>query len=501
LVYGDNHQVQAWISNTGTNDWTKDITLTIEGANTFTDVFSLELAVGQDSLITFAPFAATSTGMQTVTVSVVDDNENDDNSYSVEQLVTDDLFGHKEPGAPVVDGGVGIGGGFTGNFVAKFTTSTPGDINEIKVDFESSGVAYQYRIFAADGPDGLPGTVLYESAEMTTALGQAFLPVSPAVTVNGDFYVGLRELGTNFQFAYQVENPLRTGIFYFNTEDGTFPWTDISASGVPTARLAIEAQMFTETAPNCAINTAPSNNAIVCHTGEVTLSWASGGGAPTGYHLYFGTSEEPEFVADVTETSYIAGMLEENSTYYWYVIPFNEFGEAEGCTEVHTFSVGIGGCYCIPEYDFGTSDGDLISNVEILGTTLANNTGTTPGTPSYTYFTGQPNYTAELQAATSYTVSVTVGTFGTQNVSVWIDYNDNGIFEEEERVGNTDVSIGANGSATFSINLDCNAPLGVHRMRVRDVYNVPGNEIDPCAVYGFLVPFMALEKPKIMMLR
>jgi len=485
LVFGDNHQVQALISNTGTNDWTKDITLNITGANTFTDVFSLELAVGQDSLITFAPFTASATGSQTVTVSVVDDNENDDNSYSVEQLVTSNLFSHKEPEAPTVEGGVGIGGGYTGNFVAKFTTAVPGEINEIKVDFESSGVSYQYRVFAADGVDGLPGTVLFESSEMITALGQAFLPVSPAVAVNGDFYVGLRELGTNFQFAYQNESPLRTGIFYFNTEDGTFPWTDISTSGAPTARLAIEAQMYTETAPNCAINTLPANEAVVCHLNETSLSWASGGGAPTGYHLYFGTDEDPAFVADVTETTYLAGVLEAGTTYYWYVVPFNEFGDAEGCSDVHTFSAGMGGCYCEPTYGFGTTDGDLISNVEIIGTTLANNTGAEPGTPPYTYYTGEPNYTAELQAGTSYTVSVTVGTFGNQNASVWVDYNDNGIFEEEERVGSTLAPIAANGSATFAINLDCNAPLGVHRMRVRDVYAVEGNEIDPCAEYGF----------------
>lgn len=485
LVFGDSHEIQALISNTGTNDWTKDITLNITGANTFTDVLSLELEVGQDSLITFAPFTATATGSQTVTVSVVDDNENDDNSYAVEQLVTNNLFSHKEPGAATVEGGVGIGGGFTGNFVAKFTSSA-GEVNEIKVDFEGNGgVSYQYRVFAADGPDGLPGTVLFDSPVMVSAPGQAFLPVSPAVPVDGDFYVGLRELGTNFQFAYQDESPLRTGIFYFNTEDGTFPWTDISTSGAPTARLAIEAQMFTETAPNCAINTAPANGSVVCHLNETSISWSSGGGAPTGYHLYFGTAEDPEFVADVTETSYAAGILEEGTTYYWYVIPFNEFGEAEGCSEVLSFSAGMGGCYCEPTYITGTSDGDLISNVEILGTTLANNSGATPGGPAYTYYTGEPNYTADLQAGTSYTVSVTVGSFGGQNVSVWIDYNDNGIFEEEERVGYTAVPITGSGSATFAINLDCTAPLGMHRMRVRDVYNIEGSTIDPCAEYFF----------------
>lgn len=142
-------------------------------------------------------------------------------------------------------------------------------------------------------------------------------------------------------------------------------------------------------------------------------------------------------------------------------------------------------CYCTPIYTNGTVDGDLISNIEIVGTTLSNNSGAEPGGPSYTYYIGQPNYTAELQAGNSYNVNVTVGEFGGQNVAVWIDYNDNGLFEASERVGFTTASIPANGSASFTITLACNPPLGTHRMRVRDVWNTTGASIDPCISYGW----------------
>jgi hypothetical protein len=142
-------------------------------------------------------------------------------------------------------------------------------------------------------------------------------------------------------------------------------------------------------------------------------------------------------------------------------------------------------CYCTPIYVDGTEDGDLISNIEITGTTLSNNSGAEPGGPSYTYYTGQPNYTAELQAGNTYTVNVTVGEFGGQNVAVWIDYNDNGLFESSERVGFTTAAIPADGSASFSITLACNPPLGTHRMRVRDVWNTTGASIDPCISYGW----------------
>jgi len=140
---------------------------------------------------------------------------------------------------------------------------------------------------------------------------------------------------------------------------------------------------------------------------------------------------------------------------------------------------------CEPTYTFGKTDGDLIALVAIAGTTLNNPSGASPINPAYTYFTGQPNYTADLQAGTSYNVNVTVGSFGSQNMAAWIDFDDDGIYETSERIGFTTTSIGSNGSATFPISLPCNPSVGPHRMRVRDVYATAGNLIDPCANYGW----------------
>jgi len=100
-----------------------------------------------------------------------------------------------------------------------------------------------------------------------------------------------------------------------------------------------------------------------------------------------------------------------------------------------------------------------------------------------------PNYTATLQAGSSYNVTVTIGSFGSQNIAAWIDYNDNGVFETTERIGTTGTSTSGiptgNGSASFGISLACNPPLGTHRMRVRDVYATAGTSIDPCASYSY----------------
>ncbi|MBK9514342.1 MAG: T9SS type A sorting domain-containing protein [Flavobacteriales bacterium] len=142
-------------------------------------------------------------------------------------------------------------------------------------------------------------------------------------------------------------------------------------------------------------------------------------------------------------------------------------------------------CLCTPTYTIGKTDGDLISNVVITGTTLSNNSGTAPVNPAYTYFNTLPNHTGTLQAGTSYTIQVTVGTYGSQNVAVWIDFNENGVFEPVERVGFTSSSIASNGTGTFTLSLPCDPTPGVKRMRVRDVYATAGNTIDPCIDYFF----------------
>lgn len=149
-------------------------------------------------------------------------------------------------------------------------------------------------------------------------------------------------------------------------------------------------------------------------------------------------------------------------------------------------------CYCTPTYTTGTSSGDLISHVEIVGTTLNNNTGFVAGTPSYVFYTGQPNYTANLLPSSNYIVNVSTGEWGDEGVAAWIDYNDDGAFDITERIGATPTTIGngytpgqVNDSSSFTISLACTPPTGIHRMRVRMAWLQNGVNIDPCANYNY----------------
>lgn len=140
--------------------------------------------------------------------------------------------------------------------------------------------------------------------------------------------------------------------------------------------------------------------------------------------------------------------------------------------------------YCNPAYTYGTQYGDLISSVVIPTTTLNNNSGTGTSGPAYTYYSNIAAPT--LQAATSYQLQVTAGSFSNQSFAAWIDYNDNFIFEASEKIGfSTSATTASFQMISFQINLACLPPLGVHRMRVRGVYATAGSSIDPCATYYY----------------
>lgn len=167
-------------------------------------------------------------------------------------------------------------------------------------------------------------------------------------------------------------------------------------------------------------------------------------------------------------------------------------GSTTNSTPIYLSIAPFNQCYCIPLYFTGTQSGDLISNVEIEGTSLSNNSGFVAGVPSYTFFTGQPNYTATLTPSNSYSLNVSTGEWGSQGYAAWIDYNDDGIFSLSERIGYTEGTIGTgytpgqiNASSFFVISLACNPPAGSHRLRIRGVYFTDGDQIDPCLQYAY----------------
>jgi len=72
----------------------------------------------------------------------------------------------------------------------------------------------------------------------------------------------------------------------------------------------------------------------------------------------------------------------------------------------------------------------------------------------------------DLARTSAYSVSISFGSDANQYYRIWIDFNQNGIFETTESFGN-DANAGSNGTATVTFSVPLGAVLGQTRMRVR----------------------------------
>ncbi|MBD2713981.1 T9SS type A sorting domain-containing protein [Microvirga sp. STR05] len=272
--------VQAVVRNAGSAALPAfPLTLNVTGANTFTDAKIVPaLAVGASATITFAAYTPAAIGTNTVTVTAPNDGQASNNTLVYTQAVTANNLSYIDDSQPLNATGIGVSSTTpNGILVSKYTINSQATIGEIRLNFPALATTtstYQAVVVSALAA-GTPGTVLFTSPTLNrpTAAGVVTVPVTGAVTVNGTFYVGIKEIAGNVQVGYQVESPLRPATFYFQG-GGTTTWTDVSTVGTPpfTTRLAIEVGFSART---LSTNSAALSKAISMFpnpsNGQVTL--------------------------------------------------------------------------------------------------------------------------------------------------------------------------------------------------------------------------------------
>jgi hypothetical protein len=83
----------------------------------------------------------------------------------------------------------------------------------------------------------------------------------------------------------------------------------------------------------------------------------------------------------------------------------------------------------------------------------------------------------------AYTVTLSAGTYATSNnISVWIDYDQNGVFDVAEKLGNVTPGPMPE-TATIDFTVPVGAVNGNTRMRVREAWST--SDMDPCINYGY----------------
>ncbi|MDD3536457.1 MAG: choice-of-anchor D domain-containing protein, partial [Candidatus Cloacimonetes bacterium] len=153
-------------------------------------------------------------------------------------------------------------------------------------------------------------------------------------------------------FAYTNTNPNYTMVY--KQQDNSFPQGTSGTRSYNRPNIMIYTPLTDP--PYAATLIAPADGATLVNTDSI-LSWDSVFGAD-GYKVYFGTNPSPPFVADVgIETTFNPAALENGTTYYWQIVPYNDFGNAGNCP-IWSFTV-------VPEALVTIGDGTVSQSLPV----------------------------------------------------------------------------------------------------------------------------------------
>lgn len=135
--------------------------------------------------------------------------------------------------------------------------------------------------------------------------------------------------------------------------------------------------------------------------------------------------------------------------------------------------------YCIPTG--AGNNGDEIRNFKLSN--LNNNSNASEGTAGYKDYSGTVE-PAILEIGGAYIASLTSGTgTGNHGAAIWIDYNNNLVFEANEKVSVIASTITASTTANFpSFTVPATVQPGIYRLRVQYHYLKGGADLDPCSL-------------------
>jgi len=234
------------------------------------------------------------------------------------------------------------------------------------------------------------------------------------------------------------------------------------------------------TPPTCATNFVATPNAS-CGNEATVITWDATPLAD-GYYLTMGTTTGGNDVLDnvdlgAASTYSYVGLI--NTTYYYTVTPYNASGSATGCGE-QSFTTVATGCYCtsVPT----SNDGSGITNVQ-LGTTDF-------PTGDVTYFDHSATTIDFAQGITANTQITYATSIYDYNAVIWIDLNDDYIFDASEIVYTGVSGTTSPNTLNASFIMPASAALGVHKMRIVST-DIAQNPANPCysGSYGVTLDF------------
>lgn len=224
---GNPDSVQALVRNVGKKAVsTGKVQTWIVGPNHIErDSGSFSIGLNEEKYIQIPSLKPARKGLDTVFVAIQGDkNSSNDTGFSY-RLANENIYSYRDITLPPDAGGIGFNGS-TGDFVARFFASKKKNINQVTVNFALSGRPFKVGIWESKS-NNRPGKLLYLSDSLITVGGNYILDLKKAVSVNGSFFVGVRQLNTsNVAFGYQTESPVRPNTFYYAAPQGDTNWID-----------------------------------------------------------------------------------------------------------------------------------------------------------------------------------------------------------------------------------------------------------------------------------
>ncbi|MGV9002958.1 GEVED domain-containing protein [Flavobacterium sp.] len=315
-----------------------------------------------------------------------------------------------------------------------------------------------FTITSGGAPDTVAPTAptLAASGTTQTTTNLSWSGATDNIGVTGyDVYQGATLLGATSSTTYGVSGLTASTAYIFTVK------AKDAAGNVSVASNTVN---VTTTAP-AADTTAPSAPTLVASGTTQTstsLSWsgATDNVGVTGYDVYQGAA----LLGSTASTTYAVSGLSASTAYSFTVKAKDAAGNisvASNTASVTTLSAGIN--YCASQ---GNSVADeFIGNVQ-LGT-INNATGGVTGYVDYT------SLSTDLTKDSAYTITITptwTGTAYSEGYAVWIDYNNNGDFNDAgELVWSKAASTATPASGSFTV--PSSAITGTTRMRVSMKYN------------------------------
>ncbi|MCC3156272.1 T9SS type A sorting domain-containing protein [Hymenobacter sp. 15J16-1T3B] len=341
---GSAQTVQAVVRNVGGQTITGlPVTLAVSGGTTFSNSQLIgSLAPGASSTVTFTGFTvpATATGTNTLTVSLLADDNTANNSQVFTQNVTTNTFSYVNTATVIgANNSVGFGPTATAAFVVRYNTSVARSITSVVANIGDPGSVGNtvYGVVVSS-----TGTLLGRSANYVVTAADVnqrhtFTLNAPVAVAAGDFLVGLVQTpavdGSTqyFPMSYVPQTPTRTGTFYtISPFSATAGGTLADAASQGFGIFVVEANADVTTGTSAALNRAVNLYPNPSTNGEVTLS-VQGAKAQAGL--------EVQILNTLGQTVYTNAQLRDNFE--------NKLNLSHLAAGVYTLKVKMGNDYTI----------------------------------------------------------------------------------------------------------------------------------------------------------